>query len=132
MHEWNVGLSTISDIQAQKDKLLEFHTKSEKDKAADKRCSWHEPNLEQQDKVLHERFPLKNSEGAPISGPMLMEKAKYFSDHMGLTDQCAFSDGWLACFKLWYEIRQLDISGEQKSADHDPRNYKYGEASKGQ
>ena len=99
-------------------------TPTQTGKAAAKQCTLHEPKMEQQDKVLLEWFALKWSEGATISGPMLVEKAKSFYNHMGLTDQYAFSDGWLACFKLWHGMQQLDISGEQKSADHNPRNCK--------
>ena len=100
MREYNVGSSTISDIKAQKDKLLEAYTKSETDKADNKRHTSHKPKMEQLDKVLDKWFTPKCLERAPISGPMLLEKAKYFYDQMGMTDQCAFSDGCLACFKL--------------------------------
>jgi hypothetical protein len=42
---------------------------------------------------------IKRSEGAPISGPMLIEKAKELYAKMELPEEFAFSDGWLAGFK---------------------------------
>jgi hypothetical protein len=38
---------------------------------------------------------------------------------MEITEECAFSDGWLKFFKLRHGIRKLDVSGEKKSADQE-------------
>ena len=96
VHESNIRSSTVSDIKAQKEKLLQFYTKSETDKAADKQRTLHKPKIEQLDKVLNEWFALEHLEGVPISAPMLIEKTKYLYDQMELTNQCALSDSWLA------------------------------------
>ncbi|XP_064419100.1 jerky protein homolog [Latimeria chalumnae] len=119
MREYNVGSSTIYDIKAQKDKLIEFYASSETKKSMEQLRTLRKPKLEQLDTVLYEWFALKRSEGAPISGLLLIEKAKDFYQQMELTKPCAFSDGWLSCFKLRHGIRCLDVSGEQKSADHE-------------
>ncbi|XP_025050506.1 jerky protein homolog [Alligator sinensis] len=119
MKEFNVGSSTIYDIKAQKEQLLKFVSSSETSKAVEKRRTLHKPKLEQLDSLLYEWFSLKRSEGAPISGPMLTEKAKDFYKQMDLTEPCAFSAGWLSCFKLRHGIRKLDVPAEIKSADHE-------------
>nr|XP_014431724.1 jerky protein homolog [Pelodiscus sinensis] len=119
MQEYNVGSSTIYDIKAQKGQLLKFFASCESNKAVEQRRTLHMPKLEQLDSVLYEWFSLKRSEGATISGPMLIEKAKDFYKQMQLTEPCAFSDGWLSCFKLRHGIRKLNVSSEQKLADHE-------------
>ncbi|XP_005302607.2 jerky protein homolog [Chrysemys picta bellii] len=119
MQEYNVGSSTIYDIKAQKGQLLKFFASCESNKAVEQRHTLHMPKLEQLDSVLYEWFSLKRSEGASISGPMLIEKAKDFYKQMQLTEPCAFSDGWLSCFKLRHGIRKLDVPSEQKSADRE-------------
>uniref|UniRef100_A0A7M4F3T4 DDE-1 domain-containing protein n=1 Tax=Crocodylus porosus TaxID=8502 RepID=A0A7M4F3T4_CROPO len=89
MKEFNVGLSTVYNIKAQKEQLLKFIlSSSETSKALEICCSLHKPKLEQLDSVLYEWFSLKWSEGASISG--------------------------LCSLK-----RRLDVSGEVKSADHE-------------
>uniref|UniRef100_K7GEB1 HTH CENPB-type domain-containing protein n=1 Tax=Pelodiscus sinensis TaxID=13735 RepID=K7GEB1_PELSI len=108
--------STIYDIKAQKDELLTFFAQSETKEGLEK-C--HKLKLEQLDKALNEWFALKSSEGHPISGPVLVEKAKDFYKQMELTEPCAFSEGWLQCFKLRRGIRRLDVSGEKESAGHE-------------
>jgi hypothetical protein len=39
-----------------------------------------EPNLAQLDKVLYEWFMAMHSERKPMTGPMIIEKAKFFND----------------------------------------------------
>uniref|UniRef100_K7F702 HTH CENPB-type domain-containing protein n=1 Tax=Pelodiscus sinensis TaxID=13735 RepID=K7F702_PELSI len=117
--EYSVGSSTLYDIKAQKDKLLTSVVQSETKKGLEKCHTLHKLKLEQLDKALNEWFALKRSEGHPISGPMLIEKAKDFYKQMELTEPCAFSEGWLQCFKLQHGIRRLHVSGEKASADHE-------------
>uniref|UniRef100_K7FX56 HTH CENPB-type domain-containing protein n=1 Tax=Pelodiscus sinensis TaxID=13735 RepID=K7FX56_PELSI len=59
-------------------------------------------------------FSAKRSEGKPITGPVLVEKA----NQINISESCVFSEGWLRNFKDRHGIRKLDISGEQKSANH--------------
>ncbi|XP_064411327.1 jerky protein homolog [Latimeria chalumnae] len=119
MKEYNIGSSTLYDIKAQKQQLIQFFANTKSSKAVEQRRTLHTPKLEQLDCVLYEWFSLKRSEGAPISGPTLIEKAKDCYMKMELTEPCAFSEGWLMCFKLRHGIRRLDVSSEQKSADHE-------------
>ncbi|XP_069741553.1 jerky protein homolog [Narcine bancroftii] len=71
------------------------------------------------DQALFEWFTLKKSEGGCITGPMLQEKGKEFHKKMNIESECSFSNGWLSRFKIRHGIRTSDLSGEQKSADHE-------------
>uniref|UniRef100_K7F7H6 HTH CENPB-type domain-containing protein n=1 Tax=Pelodiscus sinensis TaxID=13735 RepID=K7F7H6_PELSI len=59
-------------------------------------------------------FSAKRSECKPITGPVLIEKAKQLHSELNISESCVFSEGWLHN----HGIRKLDISGKQKSADH--------------
>lgn len=75
------------------------------------------PKLVELDEVLYKWFKVRRSEGKPVSGSMLIEQAKMFYQQMNIMEPCAFPDGWLRNFKTRHGIRQLDVSGETKSAD---------------
>jgi hypothetical protein len=119
MKKYGIGSLMIYDIRKQKDELLKFYSATELTKAITERHVLRKPKLEQLDIVLYEWFMVKRSEGVPISGPMLIEKAKELYVKMELTEECVFSDGWLAGFKTQHGIRKLDISGEQKLSDQE-------------
>uniref|UniRef100_A0A1B6HRW3 HTH CENPB-type domain-containing protein n=1 Tax=Homalodisca liturata TaxID=320908 RepID=A0A1B6HRW3_9HEMI len=63
-------------------------------------------------------FLQQRSSGQPISGQILCEKARMFSEKMGVTDFKA-SQGWLRNFKSRHGIRELDVAGEKLSADRE-------------
>ena len=117
MQEYNVGMSTLYDIRAHKAQLLRFFASSDSDKALAQRRTLHTPKLEHLDRVLYEWFLVKRSEGVPVSGPMLIEKAKEFYEQMQLTEPCVFSGGWLWRFKARHGIKKLDASSEKQAAD---------------
>lgn len=118
MQEYNVGMSTLYDIRAHKAQLLRFFANSDSDKALAHRRTLHTPKLEHLDRVLYEWFLVKRAEGVPVSGPMLIEKAKDFYEQMQLTEPCVFSGGWLWRFKARHGIKKLDASSEKQAADH--------------
>lgn len=118
MQEYNVGMSTLYDIRAHKAQLLRFFASSDSDKALAQRRTLHTPKLEHLDRVLYEWFLVKRAEGVPVSGPMLIEKAKDFYEQMQLTEPCVFSGGWLWRFKARHGIKKLDASTEKQAADH--------------
>lgn len=118
MQEYNVGMSTLYDIKAHKAQLLRFFANSDSNKALEQRRTLHTPKLEHLDRVLYEWFLGKRAEGVPVSGPMLIEKAKDFYEQMRLTEPCVFSGGWLWRFKARHGIKKLDASGEKQAADH--------------
>ncbi|XP_004484550.1 jerky protein homolog [Dasypus novemcinctus] len=118
MQEYNVGMSTLYDIKAHKAQLLRFFASSDCNKALEQRRTLHTPKLEHLDRVLYEWFLAKRAEGVPVSGPMLIEKAKDFYEQMRLTEPCVFSGGWLWRFKARHGIKKLDASSEKQVADH--------------
>lgn len=116
--EYNVGMSTLYDIKAHKAQLLRFFASSDSNKALERRRTLHTPKLEHLDRVLYEWFLGRRAEGVPVSGPMLIEKAKDFYEQMQLTEPCVFSGGWLWRFKARHGIKKLDASSEKQAADH--------------
>ena len=54
-----------------------------------------ERKLAQVYKVLCKWFTAVQSEGRPMPGPMVIEKAESFYDEMKITDKCTFCEGWL-------------------------------------
>jgi hypothetical protein len=49
------------------------------------------PKLAQLDKVLYKWFIAMHSEGKPVTGPMIIEKANSFYDQIKITEKCMFS-----------------------------------------
>lgn len=117
MRKFNIGASTLYDIKAKKEKHIAFASSAETNKASCERKTLQEPQHEELDKILYQWFLLKREEGVPISGPLLMEKARDFSERLNISTECKFSNGWLSCFKKRHGIRKLEISGVRKSAD---------------
>ncbi|GBM09189.1 Jerky [Araneus ventricosus] len=87
MRKFNIGSSTIYDIKLQKDKLMKFASSAETSKASDERRTLQQPQHEKLDKILYDWFLLKREEGIPISGPMLMEKARDFSEKLNIAKE---------------------------------------------
>jgi DDE superfamily endonuclease./Tc5 transposase DNA-binding domain./CENP-B N-terminal DNA-binding domain. len=117
MAAYNIGSSTIYDIRKQKDQLRSFLASSENVKDLLKRQTLKQPKLAQLDKVLYTWFTTMRSEGKPVTGPLIIEKAKSFYDEMKITEKCTFSEGWLRNFKQRHGIRKRDVSGKVMSAD---------------
>jgi hypothetical protein len=69
------------------------------------------PQLAQLDKVLYKWFTAIYSIGKPLTGPMIIEKAKWVYGEMRITDECTFSDVWLQIVWEHHGIRRLGISG---------------------
>lgn len=117
--EYGIGETTVYDIKKSSAKLKTFMSNSESEKGFHDRKTLHTAKLQDLDSALYKWFSLKRSEGAAISGPILIEKGREFYEKMKITEPCAFSEGWLTRFKDRHGIRKLDVSGEQKSADVD-------------
>lgn len=120
MNEFNVGSSTIYDIKKQKDELMKFASQSATTEKLSSRQTLKKPKLEQLDSVLYKWFSAVRSEGKPVTGPMVIEKAKKLGQDLGVAEsECNFSDGWLRNFKFRHGIRRLDVTGETLSANKD-------------
>ncbi|KAG0722544.1 Jerky [Chionoecetes opilio] len=90
MEEFGCSSSTIYDIKGQTAELKTFFTKTEDAKGMAKRQTLRKPKLEELERALFEWFKLKRSEGACISGPFMMEKAKEFHEKLGVEEKCCF------------------------------------------
>ncbi|GBM57218.1 Jerky [Araneus ventricosus] len=118
MNEFNIGSSTIYDIKKQKDELMKFASQSVTTEKLASRQTLKKPKLEQLDSVLFKWFSAERSEGKPVTGPMIVEKAKKFGQDLGVAEsECNYSDGWFRNFKFRHGIRRLDVTGETFSAN---------------
>ncbi|GBO29560.1 Jerky [Araneus ventricosus] len=109
MNEFNIGSSTIYDIKKQKDELMKFASQSVTTEKLASRQTLKKPKLEQLDSVLFKWFSAVRSEGKPVTGPMIVEKAKKFGQDLGVAEsECNYSDGWLRNFKFRHGIRRLE------------------------
>lgn len=118
INELNIGSSTIYDIKKQKDELMKFASQSATTEKLASRQTLKRPKLEQLDSVLFKWFSAVRSEGKPVTGPMIVEKAKKFGQDLGVAEsECNYSDGWLRNFKFRHGIRRLDVTGETLSAN---------------
>ncbi|XP_035212156.1 jerky protein homolog [Stegodyphus dumicola] len=114
MNQFNIGSSTIYDIKKQKDELMKFASQSVTTEKLASRQTLKKPKLEQLDSVLFKWFSAVRSEGKPVTGPMIVEKAKKFGQDLGVAEsECNYSDGWLRNFKFRHGIRRLDVTGEK-------------------
>ncbi|GBM72300.1 Jerky -like [Araneus ventricosus] len=75
-------------------------------------------NDEKLDNFLYKWFIEKSSEGVPISGIMIQQKAPKFNSKLGGSKEFQASSGWLEKFKN----RQLSIVGEKLSSDIEAGN----------
>ena len=69
--------------------------------------------------MLLKWFIAQRNRNVPISGPLLIEKAKFFHEKFEENYVFMASDGWLDGFKRRNGIRLLSIRGEKLSADFD-------------
>ena len=116
--EFGISKQQISDIRKNKDKILKFTDSIETSEGL-KRKSLKLADDEQLDKALYTWFIQQRSTGAPISGPLLQEKAKHFSTQLNtetVDREFKASTGWLEKFKTRHGIRNLSIQGEKLSA----------------
>lgn len=117
--EYNVGKSTVYDLQKQKKKILSFFADSDTPLEMDKRKSTRQANNEDMDKVMIAWVRQRRSENIPLTGPMIIAQAKIFHEELQIETPCEYSLGWLDKFKKRHGIRQLRISGDKASADVD-------------
>ena len=120
MEEFGVSSSTIYDLKKQKSKLLGFVGSTEgPTKTNETRKTLKGSALPELDQAVYMWFRAQRSEGKPVSGPLIIEKAKKLRDDLGISKDCTFSVGWLRRFKQRHGIRKLNIHGEKLSADHE-------------
>ena len=105
MTEFGVSSSTLYDLKKQKDKLLAFVASTEGPSGfVEKRKSLKGAKLDELDKALFIWFSARRSEGKPLTGPLVIEKAKKFHGDLNIQEPCSFSLGWLRNFKARHGI----------------------------
>ena len=116
----SVAKSTVADIWKDREKITLHVAASDDPSYAKKRCILREPHFEKLDKACYMWFMQQRSKGAPVSGPLLQEKAsQLFSDLYPDLDADSFkaSSGWLHKFSCRHGMRAISLQGESLSAD---------------
>ncbi|XP_028658938.1 jerky protein homolog-like [Erpetoichthys calabaricus] len=117
--EFNIRNQTVRDIVQKKGELYKFVTSSDTFNGTSAHKTTKGSKFDDLDRAVFEWSKQKRAEGCPVSGPLLLEKAKWFHCKMKIPEPFAASQGWLQCFKSRHGIRQLDIQGEKLSSDSD-------------
>ena len=121
--EFGVGASTVSNIWKQRDDLKKFVAETTVYKAAKQRKILRGAKNEVVDGAVYLWFQQeRSSRKTPISGDILMEKARIFNerflaDGTGGDPDFKASTGWLKRFKERHGIRNLSIQGEVLSSN---------------
>ena len=112
--EFQIGKSTVFDIVKQKDKLRSYIAECETYDGSSRK-KMRVADDDGLDRAVYLCFTQERSKGCPISGPLVMEKARmlhaimYPDDHK---DSFKASHGWLHRFKQRHGIRELRLQGE--------------------
>lgn len=115
--QYGVGTSTISDIKKNSESLLKFTTTLDSEEGSKHRKTMKTAENKDLEKAMYVWFIQKRSQGQPISGPLLCEKAMQMNAQIGGSLEFKASTGWLKRFKSRHGIRELEIQGEKLSAD---------------
>lgn len=115
--EFGVPRTTINDLKKNADKIEEFASQMESmDGRSKKRKTMKKAANEALDTALYLWFVQKRSEGVPLSGPIVAEKALQFNAKLNGDASFKASVGWLDNFKSRHGVRELNIEGEKMSA----------------
>lgn len=77
-----ISRTTINDIKKNAEEIKRFASQMESDSGAKKRKTMRKATNESLDEALFLWFLQKRSEGVPISGPILCERALYFNKQL--------------------------------------------------
>lgn len=114
---YDVPRQTISDLKKKADEIETFTSQMESvDSRARNRKTMKKAENDALDKALYLWFVQKRSEGIPLSGPIIAEKALFFNEKLDGSSGFKASSGWLDNFKNRHGIRELNIVGEKMSA----------------
>ncbi|KAG5876827.1 hypothetical protein JTB14_014157 [Gonioctena quinquepunctata] len=113
--EYGVGRSTIYDVKKKHEKIKKFVSTT--DCGPGKRQTLKKAEHPEVEEALYMWFLQERNRHAPISGPMLAMKAKFFYKEITKKDDFVASKGWLERFKSRHGIRLMTITGEKLSND---------------
>lgn len=105
--QFNVSKSTISEIYKDREKY-------EKSNAGSDVKRFRASNFPEVEMTCLEWLKLIRAKNLPVSGPVLMEKAKEFAEELGINEFAA-SDGWLSKFKSRHSLVFKAVVGESGS-----------------
>jgi len=109
--EFDLPSSTLYTILKEKEKIMKAHNNGNFDRDRKKLRT---ADFADVDKALLIWFKQARSQQVPISGPILMEKAKEIAERMGLPSFSG-STGWLDRFKSHHGIVFKNVCGESAS-----------------
>lgn len=114
-----VGEVTVGDWKRKRADIEKWC--SQKDNENDsKRKTMKTGEFEKTSSALFMWFTQLRSKGSPVSGPLLQEKAiEFHNKFKDGEEEFTASRGWLHRWKTRYGIRELNISGEKLSSDHE-------------
>jgi len=118
-NEFSIGKSTVFDIVKQKHKLKDFIAERQREDCSSRK-KMRKSDDNSLDKAVYLWFIQERSKGTPISGPLIMEKARMLHKAIhpdAIEDVFKASEGWLHRFKQRHGIRELRLQGESLSAD---------------
>lgn len=101
---------TVSNIQKRKDVYLERYNKE----CRNLQCKWSNTLLDEVNEAMLCWFKQMRAVNTRISGPMIHEIAKMFTNKLRVSHFQASTD-WLKKFKLWHKISPKVLCGESKS-----------------
>lgn len=116
-NEYGVGQQTVRDLVKQQPKLEKFVSMCETTAGPSQRKTMKGAKSEQLENVMVKWFFQQRALGEPMSGPYVLAKAQYFAEKLQINEGITLSTGWLRRFKERHGIRELQIQGEQLSAD---------------
>ncbi|UYV79405.1 hypothetical protein LAZ67_17002495 [Cordylochernes scorpioides] len=111
--EFNIGASTISEIKNNSQSIINFASVMEDERGSSTRKMMRKPQNDKVDDALYKWFLQQRSQGEPISGPILCEKALVFNEELNGDPYFKASQGWLRNFKARHGIRDLEIHIEK-------------------
>lgn len=109
--DYGLNKQTVSNIIANKQKIREAY---EKNTVSSGRKRIRLAKHDDLDQALSKWYTQMRARNIPITGPLLMEKAKMFADMLKIEDFKA-STGWLDHFKKRHGLSFKVISGEMNS-----------------
>ena len=121
--EFGIGNSTVTDLKKNESRIRAFVSSMESLSVCSKEHKiMRLADDEKLDEAVYLWYVQKRSQGIPITGPILREKARLF--HQQLHDDNSSSSfeastGWQWRFCQRHGIRQLSLQGEKLSSDLD-------------
>lgn len=115
-NKYGIPRTTINDLKKNAKQIEKFASQMQCVRGAKKRKVLSKATNETLDEAIYLWFIQRRSEGVPLSGPLISEKALYFNKQLNGDENFKASTGWLEKFKNRHGIRQLNMTGEKLSA----------------